>query len=118
MDDRDERIALPIELPHGVSAPLSTHAAGQAIALRGSRNEVETLLVKALADLTGDSMIAELTADEIVCVIRTLGECSAIGLDVDLVDELSERQQTVADRVGQLWSADVHGHDMNAGEPR
>jgi hypothetical protein len=105
MDNRDEQIALTVELPAGVSAPRVTRAGGQDLELRGRRDEVGALLVRAFTGLTGDSMVPALTVDEIVCAIRTLGKCAALGLDVDLVDELDEQQQQVADRVGRLYTA-------------
>lgn len=105
------RVELAIPIPDHVVAPRRVYADGQEIVLRGGRQQVGILLVRAIGELTGDPVVAALDADSLVCAVRTLGECNALGLDAALIVQLSDRQVEVADLVSCGWSADVHGRN-------
>jgi len=68
---------------------------------------IRALLIKALADMTGDAVLAGLDADELVCALHTLAERESDPDD----DNLSERQREVAEKVLVLWSDQVNGSD-------
>jgi hypothetical protein len=101
-----DRIELVLAIPDTVTTAQLMPGNGQPeeIVLRGSREQVANLLLKALASLTGDPVMGEFVDyRELLCAVRTLGECGALGLVSDPHDELSDRQKEVIDKLRWAW---------------
>lgn len=105
-----DRIEYVLAIPDTVTTAQLMPGNGrpEEIVLRGSREQVANLLLKALSSLTGDPVMGEsIDYRELLCAVRALAECAALGLISDPHDELSDRQKEVIDKLRWAWGIEA-----------
>lgn len=112
----EERIELVIPITGGTTT-VTRHYGGtqpDEKVFVGDREQLGRMLVKALADLTGDPLLTELSGEtefnarDVACVVNTLGEVIASGVELDS-EHFSTYQITTADNLSFVWSNVIHG---------
>lgn len=116
MTDKTDRIDVSIPLGNDVSVGHAVMSGPNMhhMTVRGHRGQAETIVLRLLAELTGDyHLFGSMEFADIRMALRTLGEINCHGLDVDLEDELSEPQKDVLNQMGRLYAADMAEQGMS-----
>lgn len=106
-------LSIPLDDDLNVGKAMTSGTPMTHLTVRGGREQAEKLVMRLLAELTGDeALFGGLEFREIPVALKTLGEIGWHGLDADLEGELSEPQGDVVATLATIHQADMNAQGM------